>query len=182
MENRGTGAGGANTNINGLAFEDKTSNERNLIEDGFERISIGTGYYFRKQFGEKELLFFVKKAFKKYIERTFGIELCREPDEAYLWKHGDSYTFRCLEKKNQNVAGSVDTKLLAGPGFLDYYQRALGDKFMVEYAFCVSSYLHNTVMSKRWALHREFLDKFHIRLFCGDDADYFTKLNQWVYS
>ena len=180
--NRGTGAGGANTNVNGLAFEERTSNERFLRENGFEEMNIGNTYYLRKQIGDKELMFFMKKGFKKYIQQTFRIDICREPDEAYLWKSGDTYTFRCVEKKNQNVAGSVDTKLLAGPGFVDYYKRALGPQFDVEYAFCVSSFLHKIVTSQKWRIHAEYLATHTIPVFCGDEPDYFTKLNDWIHS
>lgn len=34
-ENKGTGAGGANTNKNGKKFEEKTSNRERLLEMGF---------------------------------------------------------------------------------------------------------------------------------------------------
>lgn len=34
--NKGTGAGGANTNLNGKKFEDKTNNIPRLFENGYE--------------------------------------------------------------------------------------------------------------------------------------------------
>lgn len=37
LQNRGTGAGGANTNIQGKTFEEKTSFEPYMLENGFIR-------------------------------------------------------------------------------------------------------------------------------------------------
>ena len=39
-KNKGTGAGGKNTNKNGLSFEDKTNNEKRLEKQGFIRKTI----------------------------------------------------------------------------------------------------------------------------------------------
>jgi len=48
--NKGTGAGGTNTNNNGLAFEKKTCMENKLLENKFNKIIINKknkyGYYF----------------------------------------------------------------------------------------------------------------------------------------
>ena len=38
--NKGTGAGGANTNLNGKKFEDKTNNIPRLFENGYEKIIL----------------------------------------------------------------------------------------------------------------------------------------------
>ena len=38
--NKGTGAGGANTNFNGKKFEDKTNNIPRLFENGYEKIIL----------------------------------------------------------------------------------------------------------------------------------------------
>ena len=50
IKNKGTGAGGANTNINGISFENKTSIENKLLENNFTKIIMNNknkyGYYF----------------------------------------------------------------------------------------------------------------------------------------
>jgi hypothetical protein len=53
VQNRGTGAGGANTNLQGKTFEEKTSIEAILLRNGYVKITITgcTGkfdYYFEK--------------------------------------------------------------------------------------------------------------------------------------
>lgn len=40
VANKGTGAGGANTNLYGKSFEEKTSYEYKLLEQGFVQTSI----------------------------------------------------------------------------------------------------------------------------------------------
>ena len=55
--NRGTGAGGANTNVSGKTFEEKTSNEEKLlVELGFSKVYLKKNQYY-----------LVKKINTKYI-------------------------------------------------------------------------------------------------------------------
>jgi hypothetical protein len=110
--------------------------------------------------------------------------MCRAPDEAYLIKNGDNYTLKILEKKNQNTAGSVDTKLLAGRGFIDEYEFLLGDNFTVRYAFCISEFLKKHYIAdcvKAKAL-RHINEKYGIVVLFGDDANYYEKLDAWISS
>ena len=80
------------------------------------------------------------------------------------------------------MEGSVDTKLLAGPGFLEEYRMSLGENFDVEYAFCVSNFLKEKVVSEepKWRCLREINKKYGITVLYGDDADYFEKLDAWI--
>ena len=41
--NKGTGAGGANTNYYGKKFEEKTNNQQRLLEIGYSNYSIHSG-------------------------------------------------------------------------------------------------------------------------------------------
>jgi hypothetical protein len=181
--NRGTGAGGAGTNASGLPFEAKTSNEQRLEAAGFlrQRIPGSNGkyaYYLQKG----DTVFMMKGGLKLYMRKTFGANIFREPDEAYIEKRGDRFVLKILEKKNQMVSGSVDTKLLAGLGFLEEYRMSLGENFDVEYAFCVSKFLKDNIVSDepRWRLLREINKKYGIELLYGDDTDYFEKLDAWI--
>jgi hypothetical protein len=182
--NRGTGAGGSNTNASGLPFEEKTSNEQRLLNSGFVKHVIDktcNGYYLSKRFESgKELIFMKQAGLRKYLEKFMEKTTCFNPDEAYLWKNGDSYTLRIIEKKNQNVAGSVDTKLLAGPTIQKVYAHELG--FEVQYAFCVSKFLDDTITSCRWQSKRKALHDEGITFLFGDNDDYFTQLDDWIYS
>lgn len=183
--NKGTGAGGANTNVSGNAFEEKTSNESRLLAGGFVRTQIqGCKGKFAYCLRKDDVVFVTQNGLKNYMRQTFGIELFREPDEAYLRKDGDSYVLKILEKKNQNVVGSVDSKLGLGPYFVSEYSECLGDKFRVEYAFCLSEFLKRDYLSdtQKFKHLRKFNEQHGIQVFFGDDPDYFTQLDEWLCS
>jgi hypothetical protein len=190
IPNRGTGAGGANTNANGKSFEQKTSNESRLLDVGFIRKRIpGTnakhGFYLEGTLAGKDVIYLTQGGLKAYFAHFFQTSMCRSPDEAYLTKEHDHYTLTILEKKNQNTAGSVDTKLLAGKGFIDEYEFLLeqsGKPFRVRYGFCISAYLKNdytadSVKSKALA---HINHKHGIQVLFGDDDDYYAKLDAWL--
>lgn len=190
IQNRGTGAGGANTNVNGKGFEDKTENETRLLANGFveKRIpgcNTKYGFYLVKEISATErITYLTQGALKAYFAHFFHKEMCRSPDEAYLFQHGDTYTLKILEKKNQNTAGSVDTKLLAGQGFIEEYEFLLGEGFTVRYAFCISAFLQKDYLAdtaKSRAL-RHINQKYGIAVLFGDDDDYYETLDAWMYS
>lgn len=186
IQNKGTGAGGANTNANGKKFEEKTSNEPYLLANGYKRVAFSKNkydYMLEKTLEDgRKIMFFTQTGLKNYCNPKFGTQLFRKPDEAYLIQKGDSYTLKILEKKDQNGPGSVDTKLLAGPGFIAEYKYLLGPKFQVEYAFCVSSFLQNKYQTESPEAKslRQYLQEHNIPLLFGDAEDYFMKLNQWL--
>ncbi len=187
QQNKGTGAGGANTNVNGKAFEEKTSNMKRLLESGFTRNPIPGhkgkyDFYLEKKTDGGSIVFLSQGGLKSYFSWKFNLELFRAPDEAYVIQRGDKYILKVLEKKNQNVEGSVDTKLLAGPGFVREYQFCLTDKFTVEYAFCISKFLETqyTNKSKKSEILQKILHENKIPVFFGDSPDYFSKLDEWV--
>ena len=190
IQNRGTGAGGANTNINGKTFENKTDNQSRLLSTGFIRKTIPGyntkyGFYLVKEISPTQTITYLTQGgLKAYFTHFFNKEMCRSPDEAYLFKNGDTYTLKILEKKNQNIAGSVDTKLLAGRGFIDEYEFLLGEKFTVHYAFCISAFLKNGYIAdcvKSKAL-RYINEKYGIKVLFGDDTNYYETLDAWISS
>jgi hypothetical protein len=186
MANRGTGAGGAGTNASGLPFEEKTANQGRLEELGYSIVAMqGAGkfsYYLEKD----GMIFLTKGGLKIYMKQKFGVEMFREPDEAYFMEGPYGTRLKILEKKNQNTEGSVDTKLLAGPGFLEEYKWSLKDVggIHIEYAFCVSSFLKGKMMSEKpkWQALRDINKKYGITVLFGDDEDYFEKLDEWLLS
>lgn len=203
--NKGTGAGGSNTNVNGKSFEMKTTNEPRLLDSGFVRKNIPgvgdkikNGFYYEKQITPTTtVVYLTQGGLKAYFKHFFGKEMCRCPDEAYLFqqKDGDggaSYTLKILEKKNQNTSGSVDTKLLAGKGFIDEYIYCLGGDghgdghgapFTVEYAFCINEFLKKDYIAdtKKSEALRFIHKKDGISVLFGDDTDYFDTLDAWLF-
>ena len=110
----------------------------------------------------------------------------RCPDEAYLIRQGDKYLLKILEKKNQNVAGSVDTKLMAGNGFIRDYKKCLkeaAESFDVQYAFCISDFLKQDYVSdcQKFKNLREILEEDGIAVLFGDDEDYYEHLDAWIF-
>jgi hypothetical protein len=185
--NKGTGAGGANTNKNGKAFEELTSNEPRLLANGFvKHIVPGKkgkfDYYLEKPTADGSIVYLTQGGMAAYFMWKFSIEMVRHPDEAYLIQRGDTYTLRVLEKKNQNVQGSVDTKLLAGPGMLEEYVMCIENpKFTVKYAFCLSAFLKAQYVSdaKKWKLMRAINARHGIEVLFGEDKDYYERLDAW---
>jgi len=191
LQNKGTGAGGANTNVNGKSFEQKTENETRLLSNGFVRKKIPVrsesihGYYLIKEISPTQsITYLTQYGLKLYFGHFHHKEMFRRPDEAYLFKNGDSYTLKILEKKNQNTDGSVDIKLLAGQGFIEEYEFLLGENFTVRYAFCISEFLKKDYISEcvKGRALRHICKKHGIAVLFGDDDDYYEKLDAWISS
>jgi hypothetical protein len=190
IKNKGTGAGGANTNVNGKSFEEKTSNKIRLLGAGFTEFKIPEhkgkyDIYLQKKIDDDTSITYLSQGgLKSYFKWKFDVELFRKPDEAYLIQKGDNYILKVLEKKNQNGEGSVDTKLLAGPSFIREYTLCLPDTFRVQYAFCVSTFLEKQYNngSLKSKILKQILDEAHIPVFFGDQVDYFTALDAWINS
>lgn len=188
--NKGTGAGGANTNLYGKKFEEKTSNESRLLEKGFVKIYMDkkqqkTNYYLEKIGPDGKFVFVQQSGLKKYMKKFYNEELFRCPDEAYFWIPNESKnkpTLKILEKKEQKVEGSVDTKLLSGPSFKREYEIVLDNKFVIEYAYCLNEYFKKEFASdsKKYKILSQILNENNIPALFGDDKDYFDKLDAWI--
>lgn len=184
--NKGTGAGGAATNYHGKLFEAKTDNETRLLNAGFVKTVTGHtkfGYFLSKQLEDKRVFFVSQSGLKEFIKRYYHIELFRHPDEAYIFEYTDGRrVMKILEKKEQNVEGSVDTKLLSGPIFREEYIEALENKFEVNYAFCVSKFLQDKILTddKKHRIFNKIMARHGIDILFGDDLNYFDKLDEWL--
>jgi hypothetical protein len=189
--NKGTGAGGSNTNHNGIAFEMKTDNEHRLISNGFVRKNISGkektkyGYYLEKLTPTHIIHYVKQNGFKNYMYHFHQKELFREVDEAYIIIDNITRAIcvKILEKKNQNSSGSVEDKLCLGSYFkFVEYPTCLGNSFKVEYAFCISTYLKNIYNSDhlKWKILNESNRKNNIPVLFGDDDDYYSKLDEWL--
>ena len=186
--NNGTGAGGSNTNYYGKIFEEKTNNESKLLEQGYIKKSFLNNskniydYYLEKEFEDKIIIFVLQYGLKKYIKNKYNIDLFRCPDEAYIieYKNGNKI-IKILEKKEQNVEGSVETKLWAGPSLKREYELVLGGEFEVFYGFCVSDFLKNKLISseKKYKILNTIFSENNIIVLFGDDENYFTIFDTW---
>ena len=120
--NKGTGAGGANTNLYGKKFEEKTNNQTRLLDVGYIKSCFTTkpkktyDFYLSIMVQDKTIVFVSQNGLKKYMKHKYNIDLFRWPDEAYIIEYNTGKKIiKILEKKEQNVCGSVETKLWSGP-------------------------------------------------------------------
>lgn len=187
--NRGTGAGGANTNVTGLGFECHVSNECFLLSKGFEIVKYGKRdnmYYLVKEYPElhKKVYYAKKKAFKYLTLTLINIESFKEPDEAYLIHSltDDSYSIKIVEVKNQNREGSVEEKLVAGGGFKAMYIDHFQGRVTVDYAYTLSDFLKRKLLSDKpkYKLLLHLFAKDKIKILFGCDNNYSQDLNEWL--
>jgi len=188
ITNKGTGAGGANTNYYGKKFEEKTNNENRLLNNGFVKKSFSKkpkkayDYYLSKEYEDKNVVFVLQNGLKMYMKNKYNIELFRCPDEAYIieYKTGRK-VIKILEKKEQNVEGSVETKLWSGPSLKREYELVLGTEFEVHYGFCVSEFLKKKLTSneKKYTILNTIFNENNIVVLFGDDDDYFEMFDLW---
>ena len=178
--NKGTGAGGANTNLYGKKFEEKTNNQMRLLNDGYTKKAYD--YYLSKTFEDKTIIFVLQHGLKKYMKHKYNVELFRCPDEAYIIEYNTGRkVIKNLEKKEQHVEGSVETKLWSGPSLKREYELVLGDKFEVYYGFCVSEFLKKKLTSneKKYTILNMIFNESNIAVLFGDDDNYFETFDKW---
>ena len=199
--NKGTGAGGANTNYYGKQFEEKTNNETRLLEKGFikyidkNEILDDKDYYiyvaalkFEPDRNVKfstylAYEFVLQNGLKMYMKNKYNIEMFRCPDEAYIIEYTSGRkVIKILEKKEQNVMGSVETKLWSGPSLKREYELVLGGEFEVFYGFCVSAFLKKKIIysEKKYAILITILNENNIAVLFGDDESYFETFDTWL--
>ena len=188
IANKGTGAGGANTNYYGKLFEEKTNNMPRLLEMGYVKNSLvkkpkkESDYYLSTIREDAKVVFVFQRGLKLYMKHKYNIDLFRCPDEAYIIEYTNGRkVIKILEKKHQNVEGSVETKLWAGPSLKREYELVLGPDFEVVYLFCVSAFLKDKFVlnEKKYAILHTILTEHHIMVLYGDDANYFETLDSW---
>jgi hypothetical protein len=186
--NKGTGAGGANTNYYGKKFEEKTNNQQRLLEMRYTKNSFtkkpkkAYDYYLSKTFEDKTIVFVLQNGLKMYMKNKYNIDLFRCPDEGYIIEYTNGRkVIKILEKKEQNVEGSVETKLWSGPSLKREYELVLGAEFEVFYGFCVSDFLKNKLISneKKYTILNTIFNENNIAVLFGDDENYFETFDTW---
>jgi hypothetical protein len=195
VTNKGTGAGGANTNYHGKKFEETTSNRERLLEAGFSKYSMvkhsekNSDCCLKKRHDDRMVVFVEQGALKKFMKIKLHIDTFRNPDEAYITIFPDGkIKIHILEKKEQNVEGSVETKLWSGPSLKREYElvlgEVLGENVEVFYGFCVSNYLKKKLVSgvKKYEILNTILHENNIVVLFGDDENYFETLDSWLNS
>ena len=188
-KNKGSGAGGSNTNLYGKQFEEKTNNQQRLLDAGYIKQHIKTPKkqesfdYLSKTFEDKTIVFVLQNGLKKYMKHKYNIDLFRCPDEAYIIEYNSCRkVIKIIEKKEQKVEGSVETKLWSGSSLKREYELVLGSAYEVHYAFCVSDFLKKKLISneKKYTILNQICNENNIAILFGDDENYFDTLDMWL--
>ena len=208
--NKGTGAGGANTNKTGKPFEENTNylhlctiktptlsavmseqggadcafEMRNGAKQMLDRGFVTHKHGVTKTFEDKTVVIVSQRNLAKYAKDKYGIgDIYRCPDEAYIIEYASGKkVIKILEKKMQNVDGSVETKLLAGPSLKREYELMFGPDFEIQYGLCVSEFLQKKITSgtKKYNNLQKILAENNIPILFGNDANYFETLELWI--
>ena len=165
LKNKGTGAGGSNTNKNGLPYEEitdlndkitiiKTNNYSNIIKfNNNEKLFIKTK--------QSNLFKCMKDETNTNIEKAHG---CKNPDECYIDK--DSKNMFIIEKKFQQCSGSVCEKIQTVHCKVWQYSRTFPD-YNIIYMYCLSDWFKKNCIAEL-----EYLDFMNISYFWGNSTTY----------
>ena len=184
IKNKGTGAGGKNTNIFGLRFEDKTDNENRLLNMGFKinPIDHSKCYFLKKTYSKYDIIFVKQYSFIAYLKHYYDIEAFRKPDEAYIYEVNDEIiNIKIIEKKSQYRDGSVETKLWASPSLKREYELIINTN--IEYCLCLNKFISDRVLSDelKYKTLDTILDENNIKVLFGDEQDYFETLDDFIF-
>jgi hypothetical protein len=173
--NNGTGAGGANTNKNGLSYEEftdlkdkykKKDNDYEVIFEGFDNKFIKAN----------------KSEFHKYMEKIGEKNLdlqpaagCKQPDEAYIDLNKKNIFI--IEKKFQQGPGSVDEKIQTGP-FKKMHYKELFPNFKIYYIYCLSDWFKRDEYRSVLC----YLEKNDIPIFWGSSETFKEDIIKFIHN
>lgn len=176
LVNKGTGAGGANTNGTGLVFEAKTS----ISDDAEIRLQQQTYKIVRfPGFPHRELLATRQNQFGKTMETYANKNVhdahgCKKPDEVFV--DMASKNIFIIEKKFQQSGGSVCEKIQTPPFKIWQYERKYPG-FKIHYIYCLSDWFKENCKAEL-----EYLDTIKVPYFWGESSDYKEKLIKYIMS
>jgi hypothetical protein len=194
--NRGTGAGGANTNKTGKKFEDDICLTKNSItgDNGWKKNLTGRGkfaFYYVKDFSDKRVYYMEQSGLKSFFNlagksKYAKIIVFRHPDQTFFIEPHDKKKKPILvinEAKTQTRSGSVETKLWAGPTFKKEYQKVFPD-LEVRYCFSLDGeYMKKqfTSNSDKYKILKELLEEDSIPIFYQWEENCGKSFSDWVF-
>ena len=172
--NKGTGAGGSNTNKNGLSYEDLTNlnTEYNILSNNKTHSIIQ--FYKNNQ---RTFTLTHKTHLYKYMEKntettTPKAHGCKYPDECYIDEI--SKMIFIIEKKFQQVPGSVCEKIQTPHFKLWQYNRTF-PKYHTVYIYCLTEWFKNNCVAEL-----QYLEHIKIPIFWGNDINYKNKIIDYI--
>jgi hypothetical protein len=165
IKNKGTGAGGANTNKNGLSYEELTDlNNCFTIIKKYKfssKIKFNNHEKFLTITKKTQLFKCMDKDIDKTIKKGHG---CKSPDECYIDEN--TKTIFIIEKKFQQVPGSVCEKIQT-PDFKIWQYNRTFPKFNIVYIYCLSEWFKKNCESEL-----EYFQFKKIPVFWGNSDTY----------
>jgi hypothetical protein len=165
IKNKGTGAGGSNTNKNGLPYEDftKLDDRITMIEKNKFSNIIKFNDNEKSFIKTKQANLFkcMKDEINTNIEKAHG---CKHPDECYIDK--ELKNMFIIEKKFQQCSGSVCEKIQTPDFKLWQYSRTFPD-YNIIYIYCLSDWFKKNCIAEL-----EYLDFKNISYFWGNSKTY----------
>jgi hypothetical protein len=142
IKNRGTGAGGANTNANGLSYEALTMLPYHIIEEEENHMKIKFHGCDKTFICANQCKFYkymdsIGVIKKKTIRKAHG---CHKPDECYI-DHAGNIIF-IIEKKFQQGPGSVCEKIQT-PVFKTWLFEKTFPDYTIVYMYCLSDWFRS---------------------------------------
>jgi hypothetical protein len=180
-KNKGTGAGGANTNKNGLPYENITD-----LCTLYEEIGAPIDKKYKSvkfvQHSEKIFINVNKSKLHSYMlyiqernETIIPASGCKSPDEAYV--DNETKNVFIIEKKYQRGTGSVDEKIQTGPFKKEHYSE-LFPNYKIHYIYC----LCNWFKRDEYVSILNYLTKNNIPVFWGEDPNYKDDIVSYIVS
>lgn len=165
-KNKGTGAGGSNTNKNGLPYEELTDlhTEFDVIET--HKYSKKIVFHIKKEVNliytkQSSLFKCMDSKIDKAIPKAHG---CKNPDECYI--NEDKKIVFIIEKKFQQVSGSVCEKIQT-PDFKMWQYNRTFPGYEIVYIYCLSEWFKHHCKAEL-----EYLEFKKIPVFWGNSETY----------
>jgi hypothetical protein len=166
ISNKGTGAGGCNTNKNGLPYEELTHLQtdysiisKNIYSDNIHFNNYSDTIFIRVEKGN--LFKYMGNKVNKNIIKAHG---CKNPDECYI--NEATKKIFLLEKKFQQVSGSVCEKIQTAGFKRRHYNKTFPD-YDVIYMYCLSDWFKLNCKPEL-----DDLKEINIPVFWGNDVNY----------
>lgn len=167
LTNQGTGAGGANTNASGLPFESSTD----LSTEFDDEKTIYHQYHKQINFKNttRNLVSTNQSVFFKYMKDKMNNDIthahgCKKPDECYIDEENKNIFI--IEKKNQNVSGSVCEKIQTSD-FKKWQYGRLFPQYNIIYIYCLSDWFKTSCVAEI-----EYLNANNVPVFWGNSENY----------
>ena len=164
LQNRGTGAGGENTNKSGKSHEEKTHlSSFYTYSQNIKKITPKS-YLSKVSFGYNEFMNIEQGGFAKYLKPKSKLgHGCKKPDEMYIDENNKIIFW--IEKKNQNGSGSVSEKLQGAP----FKKKNLKENYPdydIEYIFILNDFFKNNHEAEL-----NYLKEENIPVFFSDELE-----------